>query len=70
MVVIKWLDEILGQIVKADGPRCGGLFKEYHGYIIPCSGTYPYASMNSFTWSKEDNDWIILGDQYNEEFNN
>ena len=26
--------------------------------------------MNSFTWSTDDNDWIILGDQYNEEFNN
>ena len=26
--------------------------------------------MNSFTWSKEDNDWILLGDQYNEELNN
>ena len=26
--------------------------------------------MNYFTWSKEDNDWIFLGDQYNEEFNN
>ena len=26
--------------------------------------------MNSFTWSTDDNDWIIPGDQYNEEFNN
>ena len=26
--------------------------------------------MNCFTWSKEDNDWIVSGDQYNEEFKN
>ena len=24
--------------------------------------------MNSFTWSTEENDWIFLGDQYNEDF--
>ena len=26
--------------------------------------------MNGFNWSKENNDWIITGDQYNEEFKN
>ena len=26
--------------------------------------------MNSFTWSTEENDWIFLGNQYNENFNN
>ena len=26
--------------------------------------------MNSFTWSTYDNYWIVLGDHYNEEFNN
>ena len=26
--------------------------------------------MNSFTWSIEENDWIFLGYQYNEDFNN
>ena len=26
--------------------------------------------MNSFTWSSEENDWIFLGGQYNEDFNN
>ena len=26
--------------------------------------------MNCFTWSKENNDWIVPGDQYNEEFKN
>ena len=26
--------------------------------------------MNSFTWSTEENNWIFLGGQYNEDFNN
>ena len=26
--------------------------------------------MNSFTFSTEENDWIVLGDQYNGDFNN
>ena len=38
--------------------------------MIPWSVTDPDAKMNSFTCSTDDNDWIILGDQYNEEFNN
>ena len=69
MVVMKWSDAINGSIVKVYGPQCGGLYKEDHGSIIPWSGTDPDAKMNSFTWSKNQNDWIILGDQYNEEFN-
>ena len=70
MMVIKWSDEIKGPRVKVDGPLCGGLYKEDHRFIIPFSGTDPYAKMNSFTWYTYDNDWIIPGDQYNEEFNN
>ena len=70
MVVIKRLDAIKGPRVKVDGPLCGGLYKEDHGSIIPWSGTDPDAKMNSFTSSTNVNDWIILGDQYNEEFNN
>ena len=70
MVVIKWSDAIKGPRVKVDGPQCGGLYKEDHGSIIPWSGTDPDAKMNCFTWSKEDNDWIVSGDQYNEEFKN
>ena len=69
MMVIKWSDAIKGPRVKVDGPLCGGLYKEDHGFIILCSGTDPDAKMNSFTWSTNENDWIILGDQYNEEFN-
>ena len=70
MVVIKWLDAIKGSRVKVDGPLCGGLYKKDHGPIILWSGTYQYAKMNSFTWSTNENDWIIPGDQCNEEFNN
>ena len=66
MVLIKVSDTIKGPRVKVDGPQCGGLYKEDHGYIISWSGTNPDAKMNSFTWSKNDNDWIMLGDQYNE----
>ena len=70
MVVIKWLDTIKGQRVKVDGPQCGGLYKEDNESIIPWAGTDPDAKMNSFTWSTEENDWIFLGGQYNEDFNN
>ena len=70
MVVTKWADAIKGRRVKVDGPQCGGLYKEDHGYMIPWSGTDPNAKMNSFTWSTEENDWIFLGGQYNEDFNN
>ena len=70
MVTIKKSDAIKGPRVKVDGPLCGGLYKEDHGSIIPWSGTDPYAKMNSFTWSTEENDWIVLGDHYNGDFNN
>ena len=70
MVVIKWSYAIKKPRVKVDGPLCGGLYKEDHRSIIPWSETDPYSKMNSFTWSTYDNDWVVLGDQYNEEFNN
>ena len=73
MVVIKWSDAIKGprdKVDKVDGPQCGVLYKEDNEYIIPWSGTDPDTKMNSFTWSTEENDWIFLGGQYNEEFNN
>ena len=37
---------------------------------IALSGIDPDTKMNSFTWSTEENDWVDLGDQYNEDFNN
>ena len=62
MVVIKCSDAIKGPRVKVYGPQCGGLYKKDHGSIIPWPGTDPYAKMNSFTCSTDDNDCIILGD--------
>ena len=38
--------------------------------MIPWSGTYPDAKMNCFTWSKENNDWSVPEDQYDDEFKN
>ena len=60
MVVIKWSDAIRWPRVKIDGPQCGGLYKEDHESIIPWSGTDPDSKMNYFTWSTEENDWIVL----------
>ena len=69
MVVVKWSDKVEGSEDDIDSPLCGGLYKEDTD-IVPWSGTDPDAKMNCFTWSKEDNDWIVSGDQYNEEFKN
>ena len=63
MVVIKWSDAIKGKSIKVEDPQRGGLYKEDNEYIIPWSGTDPDAKMNSFTWSTEENDWILLGCQ-------
>ena len=68
-MVIKCSDAIKGPRVKVDGPLCGGLYKEDRGSIITWSGTDPDSKMNSFSWSTEDNYWIVLGGQYNEDFN-
>ena len=70
MVVIKWSDAIKGPRFKVDGPKCGGLYNEDNESIIPWLGTDPDAKLNSFTWSTEENAWIFLGNQYNEDFNN
>ena len=70
MVVIKWSDAIKGPRVKLYGPLCGGLYKEDHGSIIPWSVTDPDAKMNYFSCYIDDNDWIVLGDKYYEDFNN
>ena len=51
-------------------PLCGGLYKEEENSLVSWSGTDPYAKMNCFTWYKEENDWIVPEDNYNEEFNN
>ena len=69
MVIAKWSEKVEGSGDYIDSPLCGGLYKEEKD-IVPWSGTDPDAQMNCFTWSKEDNDWIVSGNQYNEEFKN
>ena len=61
MVVVKRSDKVEGSGDDIDLPLCGGLYKEEKN-IVPWSGKYPDAKMNCFTWSKEDNDWIVSGD--------
>ena len=53
-----------------NSPLCGGLYKEEDDSLVSWSGEDPDAKMNCFTWSKEDNGWIVPEDQYNDEFNN
>ena len=69
MVVVKCSDKVEGSGDDIDSHLCGGLYKEERG-IIPWSGIYPDARMNCFTWSKEDNYWIIPVHQYEEAFKN
>ena len=49
---------------------CGGLYKEEDDSIVPWSGTDPDAKMNCFTWSKDNNYWIVPEDHYNKELKN
>ena len=51
-------------------PLCRRLYKEEDDSLVPSSGTDTYSKMNCFTWSKENNDWISPGNQYNEELEN
>ena len=55
-----------GSVENIDSPLCDGLYKEYDSSLVPWLGTDPDAKINGFTCYKEDNDWIIPGDQYNE----
>ena len=57
-VVDKWSENVEVSGDNIDSPLCGGLYKEETD-IFPQSGTDPDAKMNSFTWSKEDNDLIV-----------
>ena len=70
MLIVKWSDKMEGPGENMDASLCRRLYKEEDDSLVPWSGTYPYANMNCFTWYKENNDWIVPGDQYNEDFNN
>ena len=70
MVVIKWSDKVEGSGDNIDSPLCGVLYKEEGGSVVPWSVIYPDAKMIFFTGLKDNDDWIVPEDQYNEEFKN
>ena len=70
MIIIKWSEKVEGSEDNIDSPLCGGLYKEGGYSLVHMSGTDPDANMNFFTWSKENNDWIVPGYKYNEELKN
>ena len=70
MVVVEWSEKVEGSGENIYSPLCNGSYKEEDGFLVPWSGTDPYAKMNWFTWSKEENDWIVTGYQYNKEVKN
>ena len=70
MVVFKGSDKVEGSGDNIDSPLCGELYKEEKDSLLSWSGTDPDAKMNSFTWSKDIDDWIVPEDQYDEEFKN
>ena len=70
MVVVKYSDKVERSGDNIDSLLCGGLYKEEEDSLVPWSVTYPYANINCFTWSKENNDWIVPEDQYDEESKN
>ena len=59
-----------GSIDNIYSPLCVGLYKEEEDYLVLWSVTDLDAKMNCFTWYKENNDWIVPEDQYDEEFKN
>ena len=67
MVLVKISDKVEGQIDHIYNTLCRGLYKEEDDSLVPWSGTDPDAKMNCFTWSKENDDWIVPEDQYNGE---
>ena len=59
MLVVQWSDKVEGSGDDIDSPLCGGLYKEEKDSLVPWYGTDPDAKMNYFTWSKENDDWIV-----------
>ena len=70
MVVVKRSDKVEGSGDNIDATLCRRLCKEEDDLLVHSSGIGPDAKMNCFTWSKEDNDWIVPENHYNEEFKN
>ena len=70
MLVAKWSDKFEGSGDNIDSPLCGGLYKEEENSLVSWSGTDRDSKMNYFTWSKENNVWIVPEDQYDEKIKN
>ena len=70
MLVVKWSIKVEGSGDNIDAPLYGGLYKEEENALVSWIRIDPYAKMNCFTWSKEDSDWTVPVEQYNEEFKN
>ena len=70
MLVVKWSEKVEGSVDNIDSSLCVGLYMEEDNSLVTWSGTDPDTNLNCFTWYKEDNDWIVLGDQYNEKCKN
>ena len=64
MVVIKWSEKVEGSGDNIYSPLYGVLYQEEKNSLVTWSVTDPDAKMNCFTWSKENNDWIVTEDQY------
>ena len=62
MVFGKWSDKVEQFGENIYSPLCGVSYKEEDDSLVPWSGTDPDAKMNCFTWSKDNNDWIVPGD--------
>ena len=70
MVVIKWSEKVEGSGDNIYSPLCVGSYKGEDDSLVNWPGTDPDAKMNCFNWSKENNDWIVPEDKYDEELNN
>ena len=64
---VKWTEEVEQSGDKIYASLCGGSYKEENRSLVNWSGTDPDANMNFFTLYKDDIDWIIPEDHYNEE---
>ena len=59
MVVVKFSNKAEGSGYNIESPLCSGFYKEEDDYLVPWLGTDTYSKMSYFTWSKEDNYWIV-----------
>ena len=66
MMLVKCSYKVEGLVDNIDNPLCVVLYRVKEDYLVPWSGTDLDAKMNCFTWSKDNNDWIVPKDQYDE----